>query len=154
MVKVKTATSSAADHEGGFTLFELLIALLVMASVSSFVAVSMSNRADTSVIDRAQQNLVSDLQRARLEARSRGLGVDVLIDESGYQMAQIDIDRDWPTGVEVVWRSRQFERWNDVRRVTITPRRLSSLNLDIELQRDGVERHVIYDPISGRVHAE
>jgi len=154
MVKVKTATSSAADRQGGFTLFELLIALLIMASVSSFVAVSMSNRADTSVIDRAQQNLIRDLQRARLEARTSGLGIDIVIDESGYQMAQINVDREWPAGVEVVWRSRQFERWNAVRQVTITPSRLSSLSLDIELQRDDVERHVIYDPISGRVHAE
>ena len=63
----------------GFTLVEVLITLLVLATVSSLAVPSFLSMLDSYRLEGAVQGLHADLQFARSEAVKRNLPVDVAI---------------------------------------------------------------------------
>ena len=73
----RESASTLRQRRGGFTLFELLITLIVAAVLLAIAVPSMSQFVESSRLRASQSELVSALTLARSEATKRGLNVVV-----------------------------------------------------------------------------
>lgn len=137
----------------GFTLLELLIVLTIFAAVASLSGVALNGTLAHLRHERAAEQLVSDLRRASLAARTRGAGTEIRTTPAGYIVDALDIEREWPRGVTAVWRVREAGRWQLAADLTLPPRISASPEVQIEILRDAETLSVRIDPVTGRVHA-
>ena len=68
------------SHSQGLTLIELLIALVILATVAAIAAPNASRWIESYTVRKAGRQLVSDLQLAKMKAVSQGLQHRVLFD--------------------------------------------------------------------------
>ena len=82
-------------HQGGHTLWEMLLVLALLGAVAAIVApaVNVRARATADGVPRATAELVSVLAQARSMALERGTAVDVLIDPRSARVWLIGMDR-------------------------------------------------------------
>jgi len=143
-----------ASSEQGMTLFELLITLTIYATIASFVGVALSSSVSQRAFNHSIEQLEDDLKRAQLWSRAADETTIIDLTATGYRIDALTTERDWPGGVDVVWRVRTDNSWQVTDRVEMSPNRLSMLQLDIEIVRGDDIRHVFLDPVSGRIHAD
>lgn len=132
------------------TLFELLVALVIVAAATTFVGVAVSAGQDARRLDQAADQLERDLARLGQQARLQGHGLTLHIEADGYRVDGLDLRRHWPAGLDSAWAVRADGRWRVVERVDILPPP-SPLELRVRLRRDGETRDVHLAPLSGRV---
>jgi prepilin-type N-terminal cleavage/methylation domain-containing protein len=151
-----TDTTGPGPHraELGMTLFELLIALTIFATMTSFTGIILTANLRHLAFDSSTERLVDDLRRSQLFARTRDQVVVIELTASGYDIDQTSTYREWPADVAAEWRIRDNDTWTSTSIVEISPGRLSPLQLEITLTQDDDERHVRLEPVTGRVHAE
>lgn len=132
----------AGQRRAGATLFELLVVLAILASVSLVSASILSANAPERALDAAARMLVVDLKHARLKAEIEGAPVVVAGRRSGYGIPAADIEREFRRGVEA--------RWNGAVAGEIvfgtSPRAA-----DIELAMGGAVRRVSVAAMTGQV---
>lgn len=150
------AICRAADQgTGGFTLFEMLVAMAVAALMVTLVSASFAGRINTVRLDRSATQLVEDLSRARLDARMSGETVRVEVTETGYRVlgpGLHQLDRVWPDGVESRWRQAVDRGYRPVWDVAFAPERLAGLDaVEIELERGSWERTIRVEALTQRV---
>ncbi|WP_417469586.1 pilus assembly FimT family protein [Maricaulis sp.] len=152
--------SPAADQGGrpsanerGMTLLELLIALSIFAAVASLSGVALAGSLGHLRYQRSAEQLVLDLRRASLRARSSGDETAIQLTPRGYRIEALDIDRAWPQGVTAVWRVRQAGSWQVAAGLTLPPRTIQSPELEVEILRGDDRLSVQIDRVTGRVHA-
>ncbi len=139
--------------EHGFTLLELLIALSIFAAVASLSGVALTGTLSHLRHERAAEQLVSDLRRASLEARTQGTDTRILVTETGYSVPALDVERVWPRDVTAVWRIREAGRWQLAAGLVLPSRTVASPEVRIELARGSETLPIRIDPVTGRVHA-
>lgn len=155
----KIAISPAADTsrqcaERGVTLFELLIALAILAVAAGFVGSAMGRSLEGRAFDRTVRTVADDLRRGRLAALESGEPVLVEVDEDGYRIAREAIERRWPEDVTADWRAMRDGRRIATDRFTIGSDRIAALHLQVAITRGERRRVVIMDPVTARVHDE
>lgn len=91
------------SSERGMTLFEALIAVAILALASGVAAGAIGALSPRLVVDRAADQLVVDLKRARLAAQTSGSSVTILATDDGYRVHGLDIDRRFPSGLANDW---------------------------------------------------
>ena len=133
------APSRSDDGQGGFTLFELLVALIVMALAMSLVGVSLSGRSQEWALQRQADLLADDLRRVRLLVRGRGEAAVIDIAENGYRIEMLDVERVWSDG------------FKPAAQIFLPPERLAWPALEVELENAAGSRVLHVDPITGRV---
>jgi prepilin-type N-terminal cleavage/methylation domain-containing protein len=151
---IEVSRSGSMKSERGMTLFELLIALAIFATATTFAGVALTANLRHLAFNSATERLVDDLRRSQVYARTRDQAVVIELTANGYVISPLSTHRDWPSNVEAVWRVRRNGRWNLPGRVTITPDRLSPLQLEVLVSQGDDERHIRLDPVTGRVHVE
>lgn len=65
---------------GGFTLLELVVVLVVLAALSSLIGPSLRSLYDAVQYQEAVRLLTSAVRNGRLDARSRGEAIDLIVD--------------------------------------------------------------------------
>jgi prepilin-type N-terminal cleavage/methylation domain-containing protein len=157
---VKIATSPATDRvrhpdlthpQAGMTLFELLIALSMMAVIASFTVAVMTGGQETRRFEASIDLLISDLTDARLSAVAENQPRWVVPTETGYRLEAENLDRAWPDDVDARWQVQRGRRWRDIERVEVSPARTPFLHLRVTLTRGDERRLIFVDPVSGRV---
>jgi len=154
------AISPAADqrdrsraNECGMTLLELLIALSIFAALASLSGVALTGSLGQLRYQGSAEQLVLDLRRASLRARSSGDETAIQLSPRGYSIEALDIDRAWPRGVTAIWRVRQASGWQVATDLTLPPRTIASPELEVEILRGDDRLSVQIDRVTGRVHA-
>lgn len=137
----------------GFTLLELLIVLTIFAVMASLSGVVLNGTLPHLRHERAAEQLVSDLRRSRLDARTRGVVTEIHMSPEGYSVPALDIVRVWPHGVTAVWRVREAGRWQLAATIALPPRAAASQEVRVEILRGTEILPVRIDPVTGRVHA-
>lgn len=139
--------------ERGMTLLELLIALSIFAAVASLSGVALTGTLTHLRHERAAEQLVSDLRRTSLQARTRGTEARIEVSEAGYSVPALALERSWPRGVTAIWRVRQAGRWQLAAEIALPPRISASPEVRIDILRGDQSFSVRIDPVTGRVHA-
>lgn len=145
------APSRSDDGQGGFTLFELLVALIVMALAMSLVGVSLSGRSQEWALQRQADLLADDLRRVRLLVRGRGEAAVIDIAENGYRIEMLDVERVWSDGLSVRWMNNDGDGFKPAAQIFLPPERLAWPALEVELENAAGSRVLHVDPITGRV---
>lgn len=95
-----TFTRNSAGQQG-VTLFELIIALVLIGLMALTVASGLRASSPHMAVKAAAGQLVADLKRARIEAET-GENIAILFHEDGYDIASISIARKLPHGVRAI----------------------------------------------------
>ena len=92
---MKTDSPRSDGHDGGHTLWEVLLVLALLGAIAGLVAPSIRlvRPAEDEVV-RATRDLVAVLERARLTALERGTTIDVRLDPAGGRAWLIAIEGD------------------------------------------------------------
>ncbi len=150
----QTATSSASKPaDAGLTLLEMLAALAITAIVTSFVALSLAGGREARSLDQAAIQLAGDMRAARTEALRRGQAVALMTSPAGYAIEALDIERRWPSGLDVRWETGG-DRLPERDGFIFSSERLNQSDLTIRLQGEAGERQIHVEAITGRVHGE
>jgi prepilin-type N-terminal cleavage/methylation domain-containing protein len=97
-ISARSKTEQRKSLQHGLTLIELLITLSIL-SLGALIAAGGINRAlPQRAVDFAAEQLVSDLKRARLEAKKTGAPVTVSFSADGYAAPGL-FDRNFDNGV-------------------------------------------------------
>ncbi len=144
----------ASRRSRGFSLFEMLAALVVLALATGLVVSRIAGSSVTDRADRAAETLVDDLRRAQLLARGRAVVVPVFRTETGYRIDGLSIVREWPIGLVASWQRRDHSGWSETHTLNMAGRPLSREEARIVMRIESVERVVKLDPISGRIHVD
>lgn len=145
-------TGGCRRHERGMTLFELLITLVIFASLASFTSFALSGTLGHLRHERAVEQLVHDLRQASLEARSQGVSAGIEVTGIGYAVPALNIERVWPAGVTADWRVRRDGVWWPVSQFSLPARTALSPELEVRILSGDEARAVRIDRITGRVH--
>ena len=154
---VKQQTSPVADPsptrmaEKGFTLFEMMVALAVIALATSVVTLMVLPRQGERALDAASVGLMRNLQAAQLVARDTGRPVVVDVTAYGYRIAATDTEVNWPDGWQVDWARMGPSGWQTVDRLRLSGATLSREAARIELRSGGRSRIVSVERMTGRV---
>ena len=138
----------------GFSLFEMLAALVVLSLATGFVASRLRPASASDRLDQAAVQLADDLRRAQLEARRAAAPVPVIVTETGYRIEAVSIHREWPTGLDSSWQSRGRNGWRQTEALNMAGRPLSREEARIVIRLEMVERVVRLDAISGQIHVD
>ncbi|WP_417493248.1 pilus assembly FimT family protein [Maricaulis sp.] len=143
----------SSANERGMTLFELLIALSIFAAIASLSGVALAGSLGHLRYQRSAEQLVLDLRRASLKARSTGDETIIRLSPQGYSIEALEIDRTWPRDVTAVWRVHQAGSWQVATVLALPPRTVASPELEVEILRGDDRLSVQIDRVTGRVHA-
>ena len=134
-------------HALGFTLFEALIILAILATLAGLSATYL--RADNSSrqLRLATDILVNDLRKARVEAHSRNTAVTVRFSRHSYTSPLLGIEPKMPVRVTI-----------SIRTPTNSDIRFSPFDLNpggsILLKAGGLSREVRVEPLTERIHVQ
>lgn len=142
------------DGSAGFSLVEILVALVVLAMAASLVGISLAGRSQAWQLDRAGQTLSDDLRRARLTARTRGVPVVIEIRPGGYAIESLGLERTWPDALEARWQVIEPARVREPVRLVLPAQRFAMPRVDIQLVNPTGEIRITMDPVTGQVHHE
>ncbi|WP_300528954.1 type II secretion system protein [Maricaulis sp.] len=145
------APTGLDDRRAGFTLFELLIALTIMATALSLVGVSLSGRSQEWALQRQSDVLADDLRRVRLAVRGRGEAAVIVIHDRGYRIEILEVERSWPSGLSAHWQRDDGDGFKPAEEIFLPPERLAWPALEIELRNAAGSRRLEVDAITGRV---
>ncbi|MFY0636291.1 pilus assembly FimT family protein [Maricaulis maris] len=138
----------------GFSLFEMLAALVVLSLATGLVASRIRPDSASDRLDQATALLADDLRRAQLQARRAASPVPVTVTETGYRIDAVSVHREWPTGLDASWQSRRRSGWGETDTLNMAGRPLSREEARIVLRLETVERVVRLDAISGQIHVD
>lgn len=145
---------TASWRHRGFSLFEMLAALVVLALATGLVASRISPPSASERLDQAAELLADDLRRAQLQARRSAAAVLVAVTETGYHIDALSVGRDWPAGLNARWLSRTRFGWQETETLNMSGRPLSREGARIVIRLEAVERIVRLDAISGQIHVD
>ncbi|OLF71725.1 hypothetical protein AWH62_11330 [Maricaulis sp. W15] len=145
-------TAFRGNH--GFSLFEMLAALVVLALAAGLVASQLRGPGAAGRLDQVAEILVDDLRQAQLLARRGAAPVPVTVTEFGYRIDALSVDREWPSGLAANWQRRDRRGWRDAGMLSMAGRPLSREEARIVLRLESAERVVRLDPISGQIHVD
>lgn len=91
--------------EAGMTLVETLVALAVLSLATGVAAGAVGALSPRLAVERAADQLIVDLKRARLEAETTGAPINIDINAHGYGISALQIGR--------IHQSDLTVRWND-----------------------------------------
>jgi prepilin-type N-terminal cleavage/methylation domain-containing protein len=160
VVKAKTPTSCVADTMEtrrsivGFSLFEMMVALSVLALSTSIVMLMVAPRQAERRLDGAVTRLERDLQSAQLQARRAGTSYDLLVRNDGYDVPAAGISVQWPSAIRAEWQARRSGQWRSVQQLRLTGAPLSREAAIIELTAGAHTRTVRLQAITGRVDGD
>lgn len=130
----------------GFTLFEMLVALVIGTMVSLAVAGMARTVSPTVRLNADARAVGADFTRAALEARRTGSPVTMTVSRDGYAIEALGLARRWDSETGAIWQgltppdAYRFE-----------PGVLSGNAVGLILRRAGAEAEIQLGPISGRV---
>jgi Tfp pilus assembly protein FimT len=131
---------------------EMLAALAVAATLTSFVAISLAGTRQDRALDTAITQLSSDLRAARTEARRMGEAVGVRWSETGYTIEALGRAQSWPQGVSAQWELAAPDPAQPDDSFSFTAQRLSQAGLVITLQDDAGAVQLEVNAITGRIN--
>lgn len=146
--------TTPTGRTAGFTLLEMLAALVVFALSASLVSAQLRRPGPEIRVARSAETLVQDLRRAQIESRRIGLPVRLEISGSGYAVPELALDRLWPENLRSQWLIRSPYGWRAVDGIPLSGRPLSRLDARIVLEMGDARRVVRVDPITGQIHVE
>ncbi|WP_031555904.1 pilus assembly FimT family protein [Parvularcula oceani] len=94
-------TSPRAEHQFGFTLFELLIVLAVLAAATGIVGFALQGNGSSMTVRGAADRFASDLSRVATAARATGEAMTVELATDGYTATALGIDVRLSRGVSL-----------------------------------------------------
>ena len=103
MGKMPTSARNSAAASRGFTLAEMLVALAVASLGALLVAASINARSPRLLVNRAADELLVDLKRARLLSETSGDRVRLTATPDGYEATAAGIDRSLPRAITIEW---------------------------------------------------
>jgi general secretion pathway protein H len=141
-------------REGGFTLVELLVALLVAGLLIALVPLAMPRESGRTVVARAAGDLATALKRTRAQAIAAGEPAAFTFDrrERTYE-GGLGRRVALPSQIEVTMRAARSEMLGDVARVQFFPDG-SSTGGRITVTAGHAMSHVNIDWLTGRVAIE
>ncbi|MBO6797774.1 prepilin-type N-terminal cleavage/methylation domain-containing protein [Maricaulis sp.] len=151
MTSLAVSRGECRGEQAGVTLVEVLAVLVIVALATSLVVPRLVANSTARNMDRHAEILVADLRRANIEARALASPIFVDVDEDGYSIELLSIERDWGPEIQASWRVRRGAAWQAVSRLELTGRRLGRKEVLIRLQRDDLTREVRIEPLTGRV---
>ncbi len=118
---------TARSKSPGFTLIEILVVVIIVATISSLALLSLGLVADDRELDRERKRLATLLSVAQEEAALQGREFGVELLQDGYRFVEFDpFDERWTAVVgDELFRLRQlpegmeFELYVDDRRVIL-----------------------------------
>jgi len=143
--------SETDRRTGGFTLFEMLVTLVILAVATTLVGISLANRSADWTLDRAVEQSVDDLHRARVHARTRGEPVVIDILADGYRIDRLGVERHWADGVEADWRVVEAARSRRPAQIVLPPERLAVPRVELRLTNPAGTVRVDLEPLTGQV---
>ncbi|WP_203292338.1 type II secretion system protein [Maricaulis parjimensis] len=142
------------DRNSGFTLFELLIVLAIMAVLASFTGLAVIRAVQGNVLERTAAGLTQDLRRARRDAVQQGVDVQLEVTETGYRI-WTDGDAQalmaWPADVEASLAFDEGQGWQRVSSVAIPQQGIPLFLFRLVLTQGDQRQTIQLDPISGEV---
>ncbi|WP_291844222.1 GspH/FimT family pseudopilin [Maricaulis sp.] len=139
-------------RDAGVSLFELLVALAILAIATSLAGVAIGAGFRDRVLERAANQLERDLNQARIDARMSGQPVRIEISETGYRLPALgSAGVDWHGSVAAEWRTVEAGRSRPIDQVDIPPQPVSALHLVVTLRDDRRETRLEMRPYSARI---
>lgn len=130
--------------ERGATLLETLIAVAILSLASGVAAGAIGAMSPRLIVDRAADQLIVDLKRARLAGETSGEPVAIVADAGGYGVRALDLQRRFRAGLSGKWNGADAARFE----FTVG---LSQQGALIELSKGKCAAIIEVAPISGRI---
>ena len=139
MVKMQISKNA---RQTGLTLFELLVVLSLIGLVTSMSMVWLVSRMPQMAVTQASDILLTDLQRAKLLARTKGTTITVTLTSKGYSISDLAIKKNWPKGVSTSKQSAS---------VIVLPPYNTGSTYKIFLHKGSANATITVDMFSGRI---
>ncbi|MFZ5616935.1 MAG: pilus assembly FimT family protein [Pseudomonadota bacterium] len=140
-------TSAKNRRQRGLTLVEILVGLSILSLATGIAGAAIAARAPRLAVDRAADELMTDLKRARLSAEASGEPVLIEADAAGYKIAALGIDRRYAHGVVALWNGREENR-------LFLAVGLKQAAIAVRLRKQEAEAALSVAAISGRIARE
>ncbi|MEM9496148.1 MAG: prepilin-type N-terminal cleavage/methylation domain-containing protein [Pseudomonadota bacterium] len=88
-------------NSAGFSLFETLVVLALIAITATLAASAASPRSSSARLHSAVAQLVADLKETRMRAMLTGAAMEIQIDGDRYMVATADIERTLPKRITI-----------------------------------------------------
>jgi type II secretion system protein H len=164
VVRAKTATSSAGNsgrllanamgtpRQKGFTLFELLISMVIMAAIASVVVPQFSRSMTYVQLRKSTQELSAILREARNTAisESRTVALTVEADDQSLQIEGAEFFYQWPDDINVELTSDETSFQKTVSSISFYPDGTST-NSTLTVSAGERSHTIAVDWLTGRV---
>lgn len=87
----------------GMTLVETLVALAILSLATGIAAGAVSALSPRLAVERAADQLIVDLKRARLEAETSGAPINIEIRADGYSIDALSVSQVYRSELQVLW---------------------------------------------------
>jgi len=130
--------------EAGLTLVETLIAVAILSLATGVAGGVIGALSPRLVVERAVDQLLVDLKRARLEAETAGTPVVLRIEPDGYVVNALKLERKFQSGISVHWENDELNAF------AFNPG-FAQLGSAITLTKGRYAAEVSIAPVSGRI---
>ena len=98
---MQTLESNNAKCQIGLTLFELLIALVLISFMTVIASANFGNASQNRILAVAAQQMRADFIRARTKAYATNSTVSIYLSEGGYSIPGLELEREFSKKVTV-----------------------------------------------------
>lgn len=126
------------------TLFEALVAVAILSLSAGVAAGAIGALSPRLIVDRAADQLMVDLKRARLAAQTSGEAVTIVADAGGYKADALNLDQRFRSGLEADWNGARAASLEMVVG-------LGQDGADITLRKGRRDALIRIAPVSGRI---
>ena len=81
--------------ERGFTLFEIMVVIVIMGVMVTFASLSIGNRVNEDKLENEARRTEAIIRLASEEAEAKGIEIGLRFTEAGYRLLTLDSNRRW-----------------------------------------------------------
>lgn len=145
----RTFAVDKRECQRGVTLFELLIALALIALLTTAAVGGVRASSPHLHIKMASEQLLADLKRARGEAEITSKPVSVVFSNEQYDIEALNLQRIFPTGIQIAV-NNNIVKDSDTQEIIFKPGFKPSSH-SVVIWKSERRAEIIIDPITHRV---